>query len=43
MTGACGGCGARGVPTVKTIIPEDSTANKLAILELCAACAARRR
>ena len=38
MSGTCRACGASGVLTFKTLIPEESTANKLAILELCASC-----
>lgn len=37
----CRLCGAVG-PTTPVMIPEDTTTNKLALLDLCAACKALR-
>ncbi len=42
MSGRCRGCGAEGVPLVPTLIAEDTTSNKLALLDLCAACRMKR-
>lgn len=40
--GKCRVCGARG-PVEPVMVPEDTTTNKLAVLDMCPACAAARK
>ncbi|MDE2291680.1 MAG: hypothetical protein KGL53_06325 [Elusimicrobia bacterium] len=42
MTGRCRGCGAEGAELSPVLVPEDTTANKLAVLPLCPRCRAER-
>lgn len=41
MSGACRACGRQSDSLRTVLIPEDTTTNKLAVLDLCPACAPR--